>query len=288
MSIERMSSPGEGRRSRRRLGPFAGTLAALEALTAAGARVALHVETLDRAAMLAREGDHEPMPVAGLGVVPLLVEAAVQFGAGELDPLEFVGRDEPSGLPGLWRHLHVDRLPLGDLAALASADADAANALLARVGLERVTRRFPALGMPRSALLDRFRAYRGPDDAPHVAIGTAREFAGLFRALATGRAGHPGASAQVSEWLSLHRDLGLVGAATGVDPLSSDDPHRLLLLNRTGRAQGVRAEAGALTGPSGGAAYALIVEFDDVGVLHRDRAHEAFRVLGRELMEHTA
>jgi beta-lactamase class A len=33
-------------------------------------------------------------------------------------------------------------------------------------------------------------------------------------------------------------------------------------------------------------AYALIVNFDDLTIAHRLRAHDAFRVLGVELMEY--
>ncbi|MGB4777539.1 MAG: serine hydrolase, partial [Microbacterium sp.] len=45
-------------------------------------------------------------------------------------------------------------------------------------------------------------------------------------------------------------------------------------------------EAGVLAGPRAGAAYALIVCFDDLSIAHRVRAHEAFRALGADLMEY--
>jgi beta-lactamase class A len=194
-------------------------------------------------------------------------------------------------VPGVWRHLRTAELPLGDLALLAAAagDALAANAVLDRVGHEAVTRRLVALGMPRSALLDRFRADRGPDDAPHLALGTTGEFAALFAAIVAGDAVSAGASAQVAEWLTLNQDLSLVGAATGLDPFAHDDDgHGLLLLNKTGRSEGVRAEAGVLVGARGGVAYALFVEFADRSILHRDRAHAVFHAFGRELMEYVA
>ena len=41
-----------------------------------------------------------------------------------------------------------------------------------------------------------------------------------------------------------------------------------------------------LAGPRAGVAYALTVCFDDLSMAHRLRAHEAFRVLGVELMEY--
>ncbi len=55
----------------------------------------------------------------------------------------------------------------------------------------------------------------------------------------------------------------------------------------TGRDRGVRAEAGVLVGPRTGVAYALTVCFDDLSISHRLRAHDAFRVLGTDLMEFT-
>src|SRR5690606_6676813 len=135
---------------------------------------------------------------------------------------------------------------------------------------------------------DRFREQRGPDDAPHLAVGTARELARLFAALVNGGAVSAAVSAQVSEWLSLGHDLSLVGAPTALDPFAHDDDvHRVLFLNKTGRDAGVRVEAGVLGGPRGAVAYALIVCFEDRSIVHRARAHEAFRVLGAELMEYT-
>ena len=70
--------------------------------------------------------------------------------------------------------------------------------------------------MPRTALLDRFRDSRGPDDAPHYALGTARELAAMFAALVNTDVVSPGVSAQVSEWLRLNHDLSLVGSVTGL------------------------------------------------------------------------
>jgi len=72
------------------------------------------------------------------------------------------------------------------------------------------------------------------------------------------------------------------------DPVLGVPQHRTgedLALD-VGAAAGVRAEAGVLSGPRSGVAYALIVNFDDLTIAHRLRAHDAFRVLGVELMEY--
>lgn len=275
-----------GRRS------FGSTLQALERLADAGAQVSVHVVDLDSHEHVLAGDDHVTMPVAGLGVVPLLIEVAAGFESGALDPFEIVERTDVDAVTtsGLWRNLHAPALPLEDLAVLAATAGDpiAVNALLHRVGHDRVRARIESLGLRRTALLDRFRDERGPDDAPHVAVGSTRELAGLFSALVNSAVVDAGVSAQVSEWLSLNQDLSLVAASTGLDPFAHDhDAHGLLFVNKTGRDRGVRAEAGVLGGPRAGVAYALIVCFDDLSITHRLRAHDAFRVLGVDLMEYT-
>lgn len=274
-----------GRRS------FASTLAALDELAESGAKVAVRVTDLDRGDAVLSGDDFITLPIGGLGVVPLLVEVAAAFDDGRLDPAEVVDRTSTDGVSvaGLWHHLAAQRFSLGDLAVLAASagDALAANVLLERVGLEAVRNRLGQLGMPRSALLDGFRDSRGPDDAPHVALGTAAEMSELFSALVNSSAVNPSVSAHVAEWLSRNHDLSLVASATGLDPFAHDnDDHGLLFINKTGRGAGIRAEAGVLAGTRAGVSYALIVCFDDLSIMHRSRAHAAFRVLGTDLMEY--
>ncbi|MDX2377936.1 class A beta-lactamase-related serine hydrolase [Microbacterium sp. LRZ72] len=270
---------------------FDSTLKTLDALAVAGARVSVHVADLDRGTVVLHGDDFVTQPVGGLGIVPLLVEVAARFDEGSLDPLEIVERAsvDPVAQAGLWRHLKAPALPLGDLAVLAAAggDALAANILLDRVGIDAVRARIHSLGLRRVAVLDRFRDRRGPDDAPHFALGTARDFAELFAALVNAKLVNPAVSAQVAEWLTLNQDLSLIGAATGLDPFAHDDDrHGLLFVSKTGRETGVQAEAGVLAGPRAGIAYALVVCFDDLSIMHRLRAHDAFRTLGLDLMEY--
>lgn len=288
---DRTEMRGSPRRTRSAARSFTSTLRALDAVAASGARVSVRVDDLDRGTPVLAGDDFDTHPVGGLGVVPLLIEVAAAFEEGRLDPLEIVDRAglEQVGVAGIWQHLKIPALPLVDAAVLAAAagDALATNALLERVGLPSVRARIESLGLDRSALLDRFRDARGPDDAPQVALASARELAQLFSALVNSKAVSPGVSAQVSEWLSLNHDLSLVASATGLDPFAHEhDEHELLFVNKTGRDAGVRAEAGVLAGPRAGVAYALIVCFDDLSITHRLRAHDAFRTLGVELMEY--
>ncbi|WP_309068583.1 serine hydrolase [Microbacterium sp.] len=286
-STRRAMRRGRGRQTR----TFRSTTNALEGLSLAGARVAVHVTDLDRGEVVLAGDDHLPLPIGGLGVVPLLIETAARIEDGSLDPHALAERAETDALAptGLWRAMAAPTLPIVDLAVLAAAAGDAAatNALLDRVGHESVTRRIVELGMPRSALLDGFRSERGPDDAPYIALGTAREFAALFSALAGGTAVAPAVSERVVGWLSPVTDVGLVGAAIGGDPFSHEpDGHGLVHFAKTGRERGVRADAGVLAGRRGAFAYALIVAFDDLSLLHRHRVHSAFHALGGDLLEY--
>ncbi|MGF3056272.1 serine hydrolase [Microbacterium sp. YY-01] len=263
----------------------------LRQLAASGAQVSVHIIDLDSGVDVFTGDDHVSLPVAGIGVVPLLIEVAAMIDQGTLDPLEIVERAEldPVTTSGLWRHLHAPALPIADLAVLAAAAGDplAVNALLDRVGHERVRNRLASLGLRRTALLDRVRDHRGPDDAPNLAVGSTREIASLFAAIVNSTAVNPAVSAQVAEWLSLNHDLSLVASALGLDPFAHEnDSHGLLFINKTGRDRGIRSEAGVLAGPRAGIAYALSICFDDLSIQHRLRAHEACRVLGTDLMEY--
>lgn len=287
----RRTGGGRSRRSASGRRSFDATLKALDALATSGAQVSVRITDLDRGTAVLTGDDHLVLPIGGLGIVPLLIEVAAGFEARTIEPLEIIERSSlpPVAVGGIWQHLKAPALPLVDLAVLAAStgDALAANALLERVGLDAVRTRMEESGLSRSALMDRFRDTRGPDDAPHVALGSAGELAAVFAALVNSLVVSAPVSAQVAEWLSLNHDLSLVASATGLDPFAHDDDrHDLLFINKTGRANGVRAEAGVLAGPRAGVAYALIVCFDDLSISHRLRAHEAFRTLGLDLMEY--
>lgn len=279
------------RRAAVRRRSFIATLKALDELAESGARVSVRIDDLDRGTTVLAGDDFVTLPIAGLGIVPLLIEVAACFESGVLDALEIIERSavEPAEVAGVWQHLKAPALPVVDLAVLAAAtgDAIAANALIERVGLPAVRARIESMGLSRLALLDRFRDRRGPDDAPQVALGSTRELAQVFAALVNSEAVSPSVSAQVAEWLCSNHDLSLVASVTGLDPFAHDnDEHGLLFINKTGRDAGIRAEAGVIAGPRAGVAYAMIVCFDDLSIMHRLRAHEAFRLLGLELMEY--
>jgi beta-lactamase class A len=298
---------------------FTATLRALDDLAATGARVSVRAEDLDRREPVLAGDDFVTLPIGGLGVVPLLVETAAAFESGRLDPLRLVARPprDDGAAVGLWQHLSASVLPIADLAALAAVTGDTAatNALIDVVGLPAVRARIEELGFEQLALLDRCRHHRGPDDAPQLALGTARELAALFASLALGDAVSAGVSARVSEWLAISQDVSLTASATGLTPFAGPRPtsgaptaarasrgagrrrsttpreDRLLFFNKTGRDVSspngaIWAEAGVIAGPRAGSAYAMVVCFDDLSIMHRLRVQQAFRALGTDLMEY--
>ena len=193
------------------------------------------------------------------------------------------------GDSGLWQHLQVPALPVADLAALIGATSDnlATNVLLRRVGLDAVRARAESLGLRRTLLLDIVRDERGPDDAPQLSVGSARELATLFRRLHRGEVVDETTSALVRSWLRLNADLSMVAGAFGLDPLAhTGTDHGITLYNKTGTDAGVRSEVGVVTGPNGGVAYAVTMRFNDAELLGRLAVLEGMRTLGVDFLEY--
>jgi beta-lactamase class A len=281
---------------------FAGSFTSLGTLAYDGARVSATVLDLETGAELLSIDDRVVLPTAGLGTILLLIEVSARLSArddsgfGLLDALPTssaasgttAARELVRG-PGLWRHLQAPALPVVDVAVLVGAlnDGVATNALLGHIPLDAVRARAESLGLTRTALLDRVRNSRGPDDAPHLSVGSTGELAALVAALARGEVVDRATSSRVMNWMALNPDLSLVASAFGLDPLSHGHPdHGLHLVNRTGSGPGVRADAGAVRGPRGAVAYAVTVQFDDIDISARLRALTAMRAVGLDIMDH--
>jgi len=275
--------------------PFARSFAALGELALTGAVVSAVVRDLDSGEDLLAVDETVALPVAQVGALLLLVEVAAQLEDGTLSPLASVARTGPVGddvLPGasgLWPYLRRDALSVVDAAALVGAvrDGSAVTALVGRIGLEAVRARAEGLGLRRTALLDRARPARGPDDAPDLAVGTADELAGLVARLVRGEVVDRAVSDRVLGWASLSTDLTLAASAFGLDPGSHRlRDHDLQLVHATGAAPGVRSEVGVLRGPRRGVAWATTVTFDDLTLGHRLRVLDGYRAIGTDLLEH--
>ncbi|MGY2898288.1 beta-lactamase class A [Curtobacterium sp. PvP017] len=278
-----------GRHSGRTDDRFGATVEALGALAVDGAGVSASViDTSSGKALLAVD-DTLVQPVASLGRVLLLIEVAAQLEDGRLhgDRLQRMARDTATGA-GLWQFLQEPTMQVPDLATLVGATGDtwAMNALLSTVGIDSVRERAESLGIERTALIDRVRDRRGPDDAPDASVAPTGELAWVMRGLALGEVVDEAVSNRVLGWLSLASDLNLVAGSFGLDPLAHRAlDHGLQVVAVTGSSTGVRAEAGILRGPGSSVSYAVTVTFDDASLQRRLAVIEALRTMGTEVLE---
>jgi len=270
---------------------FSRGFSALGELALSGVQVSARATDLASGGVLFSVDDHVVMPTASIGKVLLLVEVAARLEARQTSPLALLDRHDSDavGAAGIWQHLMVPSLPLADLAALIGATSDnlATNVLLRQIGLESVRVRTEQLGMTRTALLDLVRDHRGPDDAPQLSVGSAKELTWLFSSLARGEIVDAGTSQRVISWLSLGSDASMVGGSFGLDPLAHRSPdHGLLLVNKTGTDSGVRSEVGVLRGPKAGVTYAVSMYFDDTSLASRLAVLDGMRTVGLDLLEY--
>lgn len=292
---ERRARRREGRRGRHRGREsgqsFSRGFGALGQLALDGVQVSARVVDLASGGVLFTVDDHVVMPTASIGKVLLLVEVAARIGSDPAAGLALVDRTaaDAVGGSGIWQHLEVPSLPVTDLAALvgSSSDSLATNVLLRHVGLDAVTRRTESLGLKRTALLDLVRDHRGPDDAPQLSVGSARELTWLFGALARGEVVDAAVSRRVISWLSLNADLSLVASAFGANPLAHRNrEHGILVVNKTGADRGVRSDVGVVRGPKGGLVYAVSTYFDDADLTTRLAVIDGMRTIGLDLLEY--
>lgn len=269
---------------------FSGSFRALGELAYHGASVSASVMDLTSREQLVSIDDRIVLPTASVGKVLLLIETAARITARDFAGYGILDKTpgDPVRDSGLWRHLQAPALPVADLATLIGATSDnlATNVLLGLIGLEAVRARTESLGLTRTALLDLVRDVRGPDDAPHLSVGSTAELAWLFSALARGEVVDPVTSQRVLGWLSLNTDLSMVASAFGLDPLAHRDmDHGIQLVNKTGTDLGIRSEAGVMRGPRAGVGYAVTIQFDDTALSTRLAVLDAMRSVGRDLLE---
>ncbi|GAA1997969.1 serine hydrolase [Catenulispora subtropica] len=190
----------------------------------------------------------EVLPLASVGKLLLLATVARGFAAGDLDPeepLALLDRDYCAG-SGLLRKLSARRWTVADLARLTAAVSDntATNALLRRVGLDRVREDAARLGLKETRILDRIREPRLPEHPPAFAVGSARELASLAEALAE--------DPLVLEWMASCADRSMVPAAIPHDPEDSSVREvpvaGLWVANKTGTDVGTRCDVGVVRG----------------------------------------
>lgn len=250
------------------------------------------VRDLRSGRVLASREPDTSLRTASVGKIFLLVEVARQLESGELDPAERLAWRPEEWLAdsGVWYLLDQSELSVVDLCVLVGAFSDnlATNVLVRRVGIDAVRRRSPALGCTRSALLDRVRSARTPDDPPTLSVGSAGELAELMAQLWQGTAVSPAISERVLRWLATNADLSMVAAAFDLDPLAHAEPDRgITLVNKTGTISTARADIGVVCGPAGEVAYAVLANWADE-VDPRDEVLAAMRRLGEQIRRQVA
>jgi beta-lactamase class A len=232
---------------------------------------------------------HQPdrrLRTASIGKLLLLIETARQLETGLLDPAELLAKDPTLAVAdsGLWQHLSVPSLSIGDLAVLIAAVSDnyATNVLLARIGLRPLTEITATLGLRDTALNDFVRDFRAPGDPATLSHGTAFELAALMSGLARGTVVSPTVSARVDDWLATGVDLSMVASAFDLDPLAHNagDPGPLLR-NKTGTADGIRADVGYL----GRHAYAVLANWGSQEGDHTAAVMHGMRAIGVAIAE---
>jgi beta-lactamase class A len=208
----------------------------------------------------------EELATASIGKLVLLVALARELELGEIDAGEPIAREPEDAVAdsGLWQHLRVKALPAADLATLVGAVSDnlATNALLRRIGLDRVAEVGAELGLERTGLRDKVRDHRGPGDPPELSTGSASELRALLARLMDGQLHDAAVSERVRGWLTNSVDLSMVAGAFGLDPLSHQGSDRgFTVINKTGTNDHVRADVGWVEGPGGTATYAVLANW---------------------------
>jgi beta-lactamase class A len=228
----------------------------------------------------------ERLATASVGKVLLLLATARLIGDGELDPAERLDRRSALDVAdsGVWQHLGQVDLAVADLAALVGIASDnlATNVLLKRVGFDAVDEVRSELGLRHTRLSDYVRDVRTPDDPPALSHGSATELFELFEGLRQPSGPLSEAQRTTAGWLGLGSDLSMVASAFNLDPLARATMTRgFTLVNKTGTASGVRADAGFVSSPAGAATYAVIANWE--GTEELDPVMAEMRQLGARI-----
>lgn len=228
------------------------------------------------------------MRTASVGKLLLLIEASRQMSSGALDEADVLRRRSRHRVAdsGLWQHLDVDHLTARDLSVLIAAVSDnlATNVLLDHLGLPTLTDLSASLGLRHTALLDRVRDQRGPDDPATLSVGSASELSLLVSRLARGALISTEVSNRVCRWLSMGVDLSMVAAPFGLDPLAhSPSDRNLFVFNKTGSDPGVVADVGTVVSGRRSLSYAVVANWDPAAADRRRTALAVMTAIGAAL-----
>ncbi len=235
--------------------------------------------------LLSQSGDHL-RSTASVGKLLLLLELAERIAVNPAARSVVLSRRsvEPISDSGLWQHLQIDELTVGDLATMVGAFSDnlATNVLLQHVGLDAVTARAEHLGLAVTRLHDIVRESRGVNDPTGLSTGTTDELAQLMAGLFN----DDSAGAQVLKWIANGTDLSMVAHAFGLDPLSHGAAidRGFEVWSKTGTDLGVRADVGLVRHNNRTLAYAAVANWpSSTDDNERDDVLRSMHDLGHQL-----
>lgn len=235
---------------------------------------------------------HDPdrlLSTASVGKVFALIELAERLRDGTLAVEQPLDRRvvEPVADSGLWQHLSLDVLPLGDVAQLVGAASDnlATNVLIDLLGIEAIRARARVWAPRGSDLVDVVRGLRGPSDPPHLSLGCAADHVEVLGRLWAERDTTGSVGDRVLGWLAPGMDLSMVASAWHQDPLSHAEEYAgPVITNKTGTNLGVRADVGVVDGGGRATAYAVLANWtEDPPGRGRDDVMGALRAVGDAL-----
>jgi len=250
-------------------------------------------------------GSDEPVPIASIFKVPLMVEFCRQADAGLIDPASRVtvgAADRVTGPTGLSAMLDDVTISLRDLAYLmiTLSDNTAADALLARVGCDAVNTMLAGFGLHGTRVRQSCRdidesmaedsghgwPYLDPEDIARLRVldpartnsSTPREMATLFGLIWRDEA----ASAESCAWMR-----GVLNLQVWPHRLASGFPYDDVEVGgKTGTLPTLRNEAGVVEYPDGGQ-YAVAVFTRSVSTaLNQPRADAVIGTAARMAVDH--
>jgi beta-lactamase class A len=216
----------------------------------------------DRTGAVIADNDRDTVfATASLGKVLLLMEVAHHIYRGEISLDDPCPRGAPVADSGLWQHLSGE-MSVADACILVGAVSDnqATNGLMELLGIGSLESLGEQLGVPSLRLHDIVRDVR--TDPPALSSSSASDASAFMHLLGTGTIIAPGVADQVRSWLGHGVDHSLALAPFALDPLIVHQGP-LVVVNKTGADQGIRADMGWLSRGDTAVSYAILANWTD-------------------------